>query len=107
MKIAYFKRKIASLCYDEENVPQVQVAVDVPAGLKHTAMLCRCAGGGLHLSTHYSWRRLCQQQHIHLSMAALCITIYRNLFRHWYLIYDKNYLFIETQLCASRLQCAP
>lgn len=51
MKIDYFKQKIASLCYEEENVLQVQVAVDVPAGLKHTARLCRCVGGGLHLST--------------------------------------------------------
>lgn len=87
------------------------MAVVVLAGLKRTARLCTCAGGRLHLSTYYSQRCLCQQQHVHLSMAALRFTIYRNLFNQWYmpwyLLSDKDILLIQILVCAFRLQCAP
>jgi len=49
VKNVYFKRKIASLSSAQEYVSHIQVAVVVPAGLKHASRLCTCAGGGLHL----------------------------------------------------------
>lgn len=66
--------------------------------------LLGCAGGRLQLSNYDSWRCLCQQQHIHLSMAALRFTIYRNLFKQRYvpryLLSDKDILLIQILACS-------